>query len=449
MTFEEEMYELAKNEFENLQILSRNLCPINRFFFLIRKKKFYIDKIINKTSIYSKLSYAELIQKQFSYPFKASFKEGSELEKIIFEGNLLVMLDSLIYQEHKKILKIYQLNDLNYALLSNDAILINNKHLLSLSPFILFEGILQKIIMHDLSVLGVDRFDSIIESIQYSFEETTFQSGFSFSWDIFQDSFRANESNYKVIYEDIYESIDNSFDFNPIRTLDFPGGSDNNVGKFDNPVFEFPELYGGEKLYKYSQNLFTSIIYIDELKDWLSSIEADDIKSLNIDNKLKELEKKKVLERLYKKQKLKSKIQLSKSYKSVLKGLLYLLKKRNKKINENILRDYALSIVHSIFHTNEIFTANVSEYREINFTSDLLIDYILFLEKEEYFINDRSFSIPRILNEKLNINFKGKSAKNFYALLNKKDYGTTNIKDIKIKFSGLTSETALKNEMNY
>ena len=182
------------------------------------------------------------------------------------------------------------------------------------------------------------------------------------------------------------------------------------------------------------------VIPIDTYVDFARDIDLNTLKRENPGKLIKRIEELEI--RINKKNK---KITLKKKVKPVIKGLTYLLSKNNKNIDHDILSEFSTNLIYAIFDSGQSQVL-LSPYK-IDFPNELLVDYLIFLEKYRYFQNDSSISIPKILEQQIWYDMKGKSKQTFYRLFKQKLPNPKRIHETKIYFGGLTSEIALKNEM--
>ena len=213
--------------------------------------------------------------------------------------------------------------------------------------------------------------------------------------------------------------------------------------------FGFSSAYG--ESYQSSFNAYFGIEKfnnkVSDYVDFLNSISLDNIKEENryhLATKIIADEKRKesVLQKIKN-----SKIEIFKNKNHVKKGLKYLLSKSNADVDPNILDKISGQIMTELFH----YTSKTDEFKipsSITFGNQLLLEYLIFLEKKGYIKYNFRVSIPKVISQNCSLKIKGMTQSNLYHILKSKlAYHPDNVQDIKLTFEGLTSEIALVNEM--
>ncbi|GGW43888.1 hypothetical protein [Arenibacter certesii] len=186
---------------------------------------------------------------------------------------------------------------------------------------------------------------------------------------------------------------------------------------------------------------------ISDYLDFLSSISLDNIKEENRQHlaaKIIEDEKRKesVLQKIKN-----SRIEIFRNKNQIKKGFKYLLSKSNAGIDLNILDKVSGKIMTELFH----YTSKTDEFiipSTITFGNQLLLEYLIFLEKKGYIKYNFRISVPKVISQNCSLKIKGMTQSNLYHILKSKlAYHPDNVQDIKLTFEGLTSEIALVNEM--
>jgi len=213
--------------------------------------------------------------------------------------------------------------------------------------------------------------------------------------------------------------------------------------------FGYSSAYG--ESYQSSFNAYFGIEKFDnkvsDYVDFLNSISLDNIKEENryhLASKIIADEKRKesVLQKIKN-----SKIEIFKNKNHVKKGLKYLLSKSNADVDLNVLDKVSGQIMAELFH----YTSKTDEFKipsTITFGNQLLLEYLIFLEKKGYMKYNFRVSIPKVISQNCSLKIKGMTQSNLYHILKSKlAYHPDNVEDIKLTFEGLTSEIALFNEM--
>jgi hypothetical protein len=186
---------------------------------------------------------------------------------------------------------------------------------------------------------------------------------------------------------------------------------------------------------------------VSDYLDFLSAISLDNIKEINrkhLATKIIEDEKRK--ETILQKIKY-SKIEIYKNKNHVKKGFKYLLRKSNADVDVNLLDKVSVQVMSELFH----FSSKTDKFQipaTINFGNQLLLEYLLFLEKNGYTRYNPRVSVPKVISQNCSLRIKGMTQSNLYNILKAKlAYHPDNVQDIKLTFESLTSEIALVNEM--
>nr|WP_299035042.1 hypothetical protein [uncultured Tenacibaculum sp.] len=231
------------------------------------------------------------------------------------------------------------------------------------------------------------------------------------------------------------------------------------IESYINQLYDLEYRLGGvilPKLYielKHSYERNSNYIYLhpsfnlkketlNQYVKYLKEIDLKELKKVSF-SKLndvfqKELQLKKQLQKNLKK----SKFNLidNKKLKQVKKGFNYLIKLQNNNLSKKEISVYTETITNSLFN-NSLISKKEPQRLNLTFSKTILIDYILYLEKKDFFDQSEKYSVPKILHENFPIEYnKGFSKKNIYVIINKR-------KNNNLKFDNLTSEIRLKNEM--
>jgi len=141
-----------------------------------------------------------------------------------------------------------------------------------------------------------------------------------------------------------------------------------------------------------------------------------------------------------------SKVEIAKNYRHVINGLTYLMSKSNPEEDILILKKIAQKTISEIFHVPIKVGKNPTP-ENFKFSNQLLLEYVILLEKRNYINYNPKISVPKIIAKNCSLNVRGMTQSNLYHILKKLSYNPENIQDIKLSFQGLTSEIALLNEM--
>jgi hypothetical protein len=280
-------------------------------------------------------------------------------------------------------------------LFKNNLSILKNEKLLLVSPILFSDEIWRKIILHELSILNDER---LIEITLLKFKGSL------------------TELNYKIGGEKI-------------------------------PNISLSDSYGKmtETITVESFSIYNFWDSAQQKLEFLESISAKDIIRIANKKMLESFKKEDSIKIQLKKEESKSKISLQnpKDIKKITKGLEYLFKKSNPKTEISLIKEVANLSAQKIFHNSNISDESSSlNLNDLLLKKDILIQYFLFLEKEEYFDKTIKVSIPNIIFNNWPLkNGRGWALSNLYLLTSKYKKLTT------LPFNKLTSEIALRNEM--
>lgn len=185
---------------------------------------------------------------------------------------------------------------------------------------------------------------------------------------------------------------------------------------------------------------------IEQYLEYINSISLDEVRNENRNLLLEKLKKQEQERVKLLNAKRNSKIYIKKNYRHVIKGLMYLFLKYNPELERISARKMAEKVGLEIFHL-PIRVEKHSLPQDLKFSNQLLLEYLIFLEKNGYVEYNPKVSIPKVISENCSLKIKGKTQSNLYHILKKLSYSPNDIQNIKLTLLGLTSEIALLNEM--
>lgn len=322
----------------------------------------------------------------------------------------------------------YSLNEYKEIIKNQTSLINRSDELITGSPLLIGLETWKEIIKYEISIIPTNQRQQEIKRIIGCIKDLSFRIDNEYIFSVFDELLSLDlVSNYS---DSEIESEWSTFE--PASEIDLESYNDFPVNEFldENNRFCMDSLSKGK-----------FVIPIDTYVDFARSIDLNTLKRENPDKLIKRIEELEI--RTNKKRK--NKITLKKKVKPVIKGLTYLLSKNNKNKDHDILSEFSTNFIYAIFDSGESHL--ITYPNEIDFPNELIVDYLIFLEKYGYFQNDSSISIPKILEKQIWYDMKGKSKQTFYRLFKQKLPNPKKIHETKIYFGGLTSEIALKNEM--